>query len=1421
VALPLLGGFARTDRLRVALVGAREPVAQWPANARADRPESFGRLVVAPLYPRTARAGSVFVDGGDGEVVLPDESRLVGRRLTIAAWVRVVGSDCGPLISGGSKRSLWIQLCGSVRVSRAGEATLDASRPLGDGWHHVAVTVDSRSLRTIYIDGVRDRGDIVSEKVPARQPDVGPSRAPLLVGADSDSSGPDSRLHGYVRELAIWSRALSPVEIHRVALRPESVRSGAVAFWPFTRDLRDEVGRHDAGLVGAASLARDQPRGRRLGPAPRTVRLRVRPRPLPRPAFNRLLATDAIAPRLDGWCGGNEYRGASDLSLEPTRTLSIRALVSGAALYVCVPPQPGDLGDEGVSVWLAVDGRSRVRPGPNDLRIRLLPDGSAQVDGGSGRYFVSRGLAGLAARGHQGRVFPEVDDSPRIASPWWTAEARIPLGRQLRPGARLRLAVRYRGSMRPGALLAAPARTSEGQWPLRFDEVQPRSWGEVHIVSIAARAAAPALSGRAGASAAGRPASASAFAGGLPAWPPGPPLPFGFATTFDHFSACPADLSVYPKWYFGPPEYKWPQVTTTPYRRFEGTVEGIEVSWEDSYAIHNSHDVDIYASPIGVDSRNLIINRGEAFKGTYSIDGGPTTPFFLPAVTHLVLETESLGLPPNVDSDVQARPRIGDHITAIGKWIFDCGHEPHTELHPVFALESDGVHRVRVRADGPLRTVTRARVWFNGSPDKYAFLRDPTPFSLLDSTYSYRFGTPVQFSIRLPSAGRLPFLRIVRGDPARVHLVGSAGDALQVSVTPAPGYGRELFEFDVGFLDQLYVPKAGTYAVHFDHLDVKDDTDSSGDGEWFFAVKIDGLWRQVLWNSNVNDSVKSPGYDLHGCTKGLCLNVPPLTVTDDNPTIGVNGYDDDSPCVCSDDKLDRADSVIAGTLVGKHVLETANWALSYHITKVPSEKPVLADAPFWTERLRDEPNDGTASDFCLFYADACHATDLGAGKPVHVPSGIEAAPDELPTVAVHRGYVTEAGLDHRDAASGDSTRLIGRDTDVHSVTFDDLADVSFGTLPLALRPLQLGTTVTKQWPHYDDAEVPACVQNTVGWAGARMVVASKTGAAGDIPYDLRVQARAHHLPSDWGEEADGDGPVTEHDPCTPEEAPRPGHPGRKVDIAGDPGGEIDDMGEYPERVLQLPWAWQHRNGDVDLYEIEVPPIARRPFGQKPCVYDKEVAELSLSAPGMRLTASGTATGSALDRLQFDEPPGGTSFMLRIAHPTGHRGLYRLTARFADAFFFNPKECAARKAVLRPPPTPLPVTIEDLMHWHGPVSDPPGFFELRLFGRSGGFLPMILEAGDRIDAILSAPAGEALAARLYDGDGVLRAETHAVSLSAMIPGNVPDGLTAQGSLAAGGLRNGEALFLQIVALNRRSSVAPTTGSFAFTAVPARQ
>ncbi len=265
VSLEWLGGYARTDGLSLALERTGGTLLQqWPTQVDSVSPATWGDLVLAPLYSDTVTAASAFLDDREGHLVVPFAPDLNPREITIEAWVKVVDGDCGTLVGNGRNISYWLALCRMSQFSY-GEPDSGAAgqHPLGDGWRHVAITMDAvKGIRSFYLDGQVDAQygwePAHEEEKEAEPPRLGASDRMMRIGSDRHAPAEIDHLHAYVSELRIWNQVRSAAAIRDNAFRRlNGAEEGLVALWPFTHGLQDIAGGHDAGLVGNASLARE------------------------------------------------------------------------------------------------------------------------------------------------------------------------------------------------------------------------------------------------------------------------------------------------------------------------------------------------------------------------------------------------------------------------------------------------------------------------------------------------------------------------------------------------------------------------------------------------------------------------------------------------------------------------------------------------------------------------------------------------------------------------------------------------------------------------------------------------------------------------------------------------------------------------------------------------------------------------------------------------------------------------------------------------------------------------------------------------------------------------------------------------------------------------------------------------------------
>lgn len=1379
VSLEWLGGYARTAGLGVAVEAPGGSVLDsWPPGADVRSPGSWGEAELAPRHATGTAAGSVFLDGREGYVVIPWAPELNPQEITVEAWVRAVDGDCGTLVGNGQAKSYWLALCDGLRFGHAGASTVrGVAHPLGNGWHHAAFTFDNRGIRTLYVDGAvvlqpgweapyeTDSEEEEEVRTPVR---LGRSTLPLRIGADRDGPGDlgGESLHGYVRELRIWNRARSEEEIRDSAFEAlHGSEPGLVGLWPFTSDLADRAGGHDAGLVGNAALAREAPKVTAF-PAPPAIPETVYPKPPARPAWEKRIpaAADDKAMMLDGNCARAEYARATRLPLEPDRSLQMKVLVTGEALYLCTQFLAGQAdGKSAVTLWLDRDGKPAAQPGPSELRIRLAPDGQLLVGSGNVLGYTGAAPAGIQAKVTTGSRLRAQEDLFAVEAPWWSGEIRIPLAAlaPFVPGTSLRLALAYDGTAPAGSGLPALLRAT---WPASFQELRSDTWG------LAATDKPSAAAGSFG-------NVTRALISPLPRTPinteraletatprPSPPRKSDFDGRCDAF----------PLAYATSEDAKWPLVDENrPVAQVSGVLTKVYVSAQDSAFIHESHDVDMKLT-LRPEDRWTSLTTNTLVSPPRSTGGGP----------NLVLETESLGFPPHHDRDQGARPTVGDHVTVLGRWIFDCGHEPKTEIHPIPLFASDRLEVRPLWKGGPQRTVRMVRVWMNS---------DPEPFG-------YEFTGPFTFEVELPPEGWSPFLRVNEGDESRVTSV-LAGDRMRISVDPPDRTGTFYFEMMVGHLVQ---PEDGlsrssrTATMGSWELEVLDDHDhgfppdcfsisaTEDCGEIYYAVNVNGRWRQLFWDETIAS----------GQRRGVLDTFP---ISGPNLQLQVTGYEEDGPfsaggdALSPDPNIDPANDGEGGfdlgpldQISGQRTLDApgGDWRLHYQVTPGGELPPSLVDQPFWSPRLDAEPNDRIG-------------TSLGR-LPVPGSGG-------APITTSRNGFLTEPST--TGTGFGEIT-LFAPDIDRYRFDLADFADVE---IPSLSAPLLL---TAESWnPWHTSGSLPPMLKtqlangqtldratsDVIGFAGARLRVASTDGRAGDRPYTLSVRTRYRTVAPDWGESRDSQG-------------------GRTIDLAtlpplpgADPRlrREAQSQWEAESRNLAADWAWQHVAADADTYRLILPPVPAPPPGHTSCQFDAlgrlvvRAFPMSVSISALGVSGAGVVVAGNLRQ----SLPNGGPVTVQVTASGLPRRLYQLEAEWEGSRYFTPSECEELRQSMRDLRALTPRGELELLKgilafqrsgvpagpfpWPGPDPAPTELPPL------GDFRAVRVENGGPLDLIVSSPESQPVVARLFDGLGVLVGESAGLDEATAVTTRAPAGLVPQTRLRAEGLAAGETYLLQVV------------------------
>src|SRR5437867_1334748 len=141
----------------------------------------------------------------------------------------------------------------------------------------------------------------------------------------------------------------------------------------------------------------------------------------------------------------------------------------------------------------------------------------------------------------------------------------------------------------------------------------------------------------------------------------------------------------------------------------EGNVTYTTIATEDHPANHASQDFnlnvqldtepDIQVGPNGFDSKYEYLVSGLVPYGVVEN--------LEPHQLHMELETKYF--------HPFAWPAVGDRVWAAGEWIWDCGHELKTELHPLVGIATTRNVPVEIQPGSPVKVDgKRADIWFTG-----------------------------------------------------------------------------------------------------------------------------------------------------------------------------------------------------------------------------------------------------------------------------------------------------------------------------------------------------------------------------------------------------------------------------------------------------------------------------------------------------------------------------------------------------------------------------------------------------------------------------------------------------------------------------------------------------------------------------------
>ena len=405
-----------------------------------------------------------------------------------------------------------------------------------------------------------------------------------------------------------------------------------------------------------------------------------------------------------------------------------------------------------------------------------------------------------------------------------------------------------------------------------------------------------------------------------PASPRGAPDVAAFDRVCPYRTAGPAQLAyaIYPTCKWAPVDANYPLVQAS------GILREIDVSPADSPWLHTSHDVEF---DMAVDPASTWLVLG---------GGGPG------ALLHVEAETGPF--------PAAYRPVAGERVTVAGRWIFDCGHDGFTEIHPAAVVASER-DEWRTELQGSPQQVRVLRVWMNNAP---GFVDVPAA----------PFDTQVALSTSAMDPGATPIVRVVAGSPAavrwRIEGTGS-GTRVAVHLAPPAQSGSAYFELLLGYRDGPPPPGSlVSYTVTFDRLAVRDDLRDQardtarammggipvdlidpqlglpGTGHWYMDAIVDHAWRSILADAPVES----------GGSYSLAA-VPPvqaLAPGDEDLLLAITGYAENDP---SDGVQLASGRVDGGPLLEWEAGRPADlcgageqtftpphgaWTLSYHVS---------------------------------------------------------------------------------------------------------------------------------------------------------------------------------------------------------------------------------------------------------------------------------------------------------------------------------------------------------------------------------------------------------------------------------------------------------------------------------------------------------
>jgi hypothetical protein len=240
--------------------------AHWKLDGNADDAsgnERHGVLYGGPAWT-TERSvdGALQLDGLDDFVDFPGYTGISGgASRTSSAWIKTTATQPGQIVSWGSsavgqKWMFRVESDGSLGVGVWGGYIKTTTQLINDGnWHHVAaVLADDGSPDVseiqLYIDGVLEMNPYISNSQAVATTDG----QNVIIGAVLDTNGISYTGHfeGFIDDVRVYSRALSPSEIQQV-MNDDLPTTDLEADWKLDGNADDASGNERHGMLYGGS----------------------------------------------------------------------------------------------------------------------------------------------------------------------------------------------------------------------------------------------------------------------------------------------------------------------------------------------------------------------------------------------------------------------------------------------------------------------------------------------------------------------------------------------------------------------------------------------------------------------------------------------------------------------------------------------------------------------------------------------------------------------------------------------------------------------------------------------------------------------------------------------------------------------------------------------------------------------------------------------------------------------------------------------------------------------------------------------------------------------------------------------------------------------------------------------------------------